>query len=64
MGNGTHIESTFTDMLACADYVLLTANSTQDMLTQLGLINYLNNRDWLQIIPQKTSVSIFGITQS
>lgn len=64
VNSGTEIGTTFTGMLACANDVLLSIWSVEDMLVQMGMAINLNNRDRLQVNPLKTSISVFGMSQS
>ena len=56
--HGTHIGSTITGTMACANNIILTAWSETEMM------NFFANQDRLKIHPVKTCVSVFSITQT
>ena len=58
--HGTHIGTIYTGTLACADDIVMTTTTPQEMTSQLGLMVHLNNRDRLSIHPQKTTVNLFN----
>ena len=64
IGHGTHIGSTYIGTIACADNVLLTVGSEQELKVQLDLMNTFTNPDRLKLHPQKTCVHACGIIQT
>lgn len=59
-GLGSYIGAIYTGTLAAADDIILTAETEQEMMVQIGVIAELNNKDRLRIHPQKTSVNLFN----
>ena len=57
---GTNIGSIYTGVLACADDILLTAESQLEMTMQMQMMAILNNRDRMRIHPLKTNISTYG----
>ena len=59
-GIGSHIGTTPTNILACADDVILLAPSELEMQQLIMLFNVFTNKERFKIHPTKTSISIYN----
>lgn len=61
---GLHIGNNYVGVITCADDVILLANTEEALQFQLMLVNDILNKERMKIHPQKSSISIMGLTDS
>jgi hypothetical protein len=62
--HGTSLGSTYLGVLACADDLILIADTCEQLHEQVLLTTFFANQERFQIHPEKSTIGIFGITAS
>ena len=61
---GLHIGTCYIGIITCADDVILLATDEDSLQFMVKLVNELMNKERMKIHPQKSSISILGITDT
>ena len=63
-GVGSHIGPFFCGSPTCADDVMLLADSSVDLQTQLSIVSLYSQKERYIVNPTKTTISVYGTTRT